>query len=151
MALSITTAMPTSFKVELLKGVHNFTDPGGDVFKIALFKGLASGTNVYGAETTNYSDMGSNELATENGYTAGGIVLTSVTPIADGTSAVLTFLSASWAAASFTSSGALIYNTSAANAACAVISFGGDQTALNQTFQLQFPSPTASVAIIRIN
>ena len=34
MALLITTAMPTSFKVELLKGVHNFSNPGGDVFKI---------------------------------------------------------------------------------------------------------------------
>ena len=151
MALSITTVMPTSFKVELLKGIHDFSDPGGDVFKIALFKSVALGTGTYGPSTTNYSEMGSNELSTGNGYTAGGITLTSVTPVADGTSAVVTFSTATWAAASFTSAGALIYNTSASNAACAVISFGGDQTALNQTFQLQFPSPTASTAIIRIN
>ena len=151
MALSITTAMPTSFKVEILKGVHDFSDPGGDIFKIALFKSLVLGTGTYGPSTTNYSEMGSNELSTGNGYTAGGVTLTAVTPVADGTSAVVTFSTVTWAAASFTSAGALIYNTSASNAACAVISFGGDQTALNQTFQLQFPSPTASTAIIRIN
>ncbi|NBU34457.1 hypothetical protein EBS40_07585 [bacterium] len=143
--------MPTSFKVEILKGVHNFSNPGGNTFKIALFKGITSGTGAYGPSTTNYSEMGSNELSTGNGYTAGGITLTPVTPVADGTSSVVTFATATWSAASFTSAGALIYNTSASNAACAVISFGGDQTALNQTFQLQFPSPTASTAIIRIN
>lgn len=143
--------MPTSFKVELLKGVHDFSNPGGDVFKIALFKALEDGTGTFGSATTNYSQMGSDEVANGNGYTTGGLALTSVTPVADGTSAVTTFLTASWSGASFTASGALIYNTSASNAACAVISFGGNQTALNQTFQLDFPSPLASTAIISIS
>ena len=150
MALSITTAMPTSFKVELLKGIHDFSNPGGDVFKIALFKSLGAGSGTYGASTTNYSQMGSNELSTGGGYTAGGETLASVTPVADGTASVVTFANVSWSAASFTSSGALIYNASASNAACAVISFGGDQVTLNQTFQIQFPSASASTAIIRI-
>jgi hypothetical protein len=150
MAISITTSMPTSFKVELLKAIHDFSNPGGDAFKIALFKGIGQGTGTYGAATTNYSDMGSDELASGGGYTTGGIALASVTPVSDGTAAVVTFANASWAAASFTSCGALIYNTSASDAACAVLSFGGDQVASNQTFQVQFPSATASVAIIRV-
>jgi hypothetical protein len=150
MALSITTAMPTSFKVELLKGVHDFSNPGGDVFKIALFKALESGSGVFGSSTTNYSQMGSDEVVNGNGYTTGGEILTSVTPVADGTAAVVNFSAVSWAGASFTASGALIYNTSASNAACAVISFGGDQVALNQTFQINFPSPLASTAIVRV-
>lgn len=151
MALSIISAMPTSFKVELLKGVHDFSDPGGDTFKIALFKALEDGTGTFGAATTNYSQMGTDEVANGNGYTTGGQTLTAVTPVADGTSAVTTFLTVSWAGANFTASGALIYNTSASNAACAVISFGGNQTALNQTFQIDFPSALASTAIISIS
>ena len=53
MAITITTAMPTSFKVELFKGVHNFTASTGDAFKIALLKATAAGSGTFGAATTN--------------------------------------------------------------------------------------------------
>ena len=150
MPISITTAMPTSFKVELLKGVHNFTASTGDTFKIALLKAAAAGSGTFGAATTNYSNLGSDELGSGSGYTTGGNTLTSVTPVADGTTAVCDFADTTWTSATFTSSGALIYNNTDAGAACAVLSFGGDQQVSSGDFQIQFPSAAASTAIIRI-
>lgn len=150
MAISITTAMPTSFKVELLKGVHDFTASTGDTFKIALLKAAAAGSGTFGAATTNYSDLSTDELGSGSGYTTGGNTLTSVTPVADGTTAVCDFADTTWSAATFTTSGALIYNDSASGAACAVLSFGGDQQVSSGDFAIQFPAAAASTAIIRI-
>lgn len=150
MPISITTAMPTSFKVELLKGVHNFTASTGDTFKIALLKAAAAGSGTFGAATTNYSNLGSDELGSGSGYTTGGNTLTSVTPVADGTTAVCDFADTTWTSATFTSSGALIYNDTDAGAACAVLSFGGDQQVSSGDFQIQFPAAASSTAIIRI-
>lgn len=148
----ITNAMPTSFKVEILKAVHNFSNPGGNTFKIALFKATASLTGTYGAATTNYSNMtgNSDELANGNGYSTTGETLSSVTPVADGTTAICDFADVTWSGATFTTSGALIYNSSASGAACAVLSFGGDQQVSSGDFTVQFPTPAAASAIIRI-
>ena len=150
MAISITTAMPTSFKVELLKGVHNFTASTGDTFKIALLKAVAAGSGTFGAATTNYSDLGTDELGSGSGYTTGGNTLTSVTPVADGTTAICDFADTTWSAATFTTCGALIYNDTDAGAACAVLSFGGDQQVSSGDFEIQFPAAAAATAIIRI-
>jgi hypothetical protein len=142
--------MPTSFKVEILKAVHDFTASTGDTFKIALLKAAASGSGTFGAATTNYSDLGSDELATGDGYTRDDQTLTSITPVADGTTAICDFDNTTWSAATFTTSGALIYNSSASDAAVAVLSFGGDQQVSSGDFQLQFPTAAAATAIIRI-
>lgn len=150
MAISITTAMPTSFKVELLKGVHNFTASTGNTFKMALLKATASGSGTFGAATTNYSDLSTDELGSGSGYTTGGNTLTSVTPVADSTTAVCDFADTTWSSASFTTCGALIYNDTASGAACAVLSFGGDQTVSSGDFAVQFPTAAAATAIIRI-
>ena len=150
MAISITTAMPTSFKVELLKGVHDFTASTGDTFKIALLKAAAAGSGTFGAATTNYSDLSTDELGSGSGYTTGGNTLSSVTPVADSTTAVCDFADTTWTSATFTSSGALIYNDTDAGAACAVLSFGGDQQVSSGDFQIQFPAAAAATAIIRI-
>ena len=148
-----TTAMPTSFKVEILKAVHNFSNPGGNTFKLALGKATASIVGTYGAATTNYSDLtgNSDELPNGNGYTTTGATLTSVTPVADSTTAVCDFDNYTWTSATFTTSGGIIYNSSASGAACAVLSFGGDQQVSSGDFQIQFPAATASTAIIRIS
>ena len=63
-----TSAVCTSFKVELLQGEHNFTTSTGDSFKIALYTSAAT----LGAATTDYS--ASNEITNTSGtaYTAGG-------------------------------------------------------------------------------
>jgi hypothetical protein len=151
MAITITTAMPTSFKVEVLKAVHNFTVTTGNVFKIALLKATAAGSGTYGAATTSYTNLTTDELSTGSGYTATGNTLTSVTPISSGTTAICDFADTTWSAATFTTCGALIYNdTAAGDPACAVLSFGGDQTVSSGDFQIVFPAAASSTAIIRI-
>ena len=150
MAITITNAMPTSFKVEILKAVHNFTASTGNTFKIALLKATAAGSGTYGAATTNYSDLGTDQLATGSGYTQPGETLTSVTPVADGTTAICDFSDVTWSSATFTTCGALIYNSTASGAACAVLSFSGDQQVSSGDFTIQFPAAAAATAIIRI-
>ena len=145
--MAITSAVCTSFKVELLKGVHNFTATTGNTFKIALYTSDAT----LGASTTAYATT--NEITNTSGsaYTAGGATLTSVTPVASSTTAVCDFADVSYTDASFTANGALIYNDSASgDQACAVIAFGSDKTVTSGTFTIQFPTADATNAIIRI-
>ena len=142
--MAITSAICTSFKVEILKGVHNFTASSGDTFNLALYTSDAS----LGAATTAYTT--SNEVS-GSGYTAKGNALTSVTPVADSTTAVCDFADTSFTSASFTARGCLIFNDSASgDPACVVVAFGGDKTVTSGTFTIQFPTADASNAIIRI-
>ena len=148
-----TTAMPNSFKVEILKAVHNFTASTGNTFKLALGKATASVTGTYNASTTSYDELtgNSDELANGNGYTTGGATLTSITPVLDSSTAVCDFDNYTWTSATFTTSGGIIYNdTASGNPACAVLSFGGDQQVSSGDFQIQFPAAAAATAIIRI-
>ena len=144
--MAITSAICTSFKVELLKGVHNFTATTGNTFKIALYDSDAT----LGASTTAFST--SEEITNTSGtaYTSGGATLTSVTPVASSTTALCDFDDVSFSSASFTANGALIYNSSATNAAVCAIAFGSDKTATNGTFTIQFPTADATNAIIRL-
>ena len=144
--MAITSAICTSFKVELLKGVHNFTATTGNTFKIALYDSEAT----LGASTTAFTT--SEEITNTSGtaYTSGGATLTSVTPVASSTTALCDFADVSFSSATFTANGALIYNSSASNVAVCAIAFGSDKTATNGTFTIQFPAADASNAIIRL-
>ena len=144
--MAITSAICTSFKVEVLKGVHNFTATSGNTFKIALYDSDAT----LGASTTAFST--SEEITNTSGtaYTSGGATLTSVTPVASSTTAVCDFTDVSYSSASFTANGCLIYNDTQSDKACAVVAFGGDKTVSSGTFTIQFPAADASNAIIRI-
>ena len=145
--MAITSAVCTSFKVELLKGVHNFTSTTGNTFKIALYTSDAT----LGASTTAFS--ATNEITNSSGtaYTSGGATLTSVTPTSDSTTAVCDFADVSYTDASFTANGALIYNDSASgDPACVVVAFGSDKTVTSGTFTIQFPTADATNAIIRL-
>ena len=145
--MAITSAICTSFKVELLKGGHNFTATTGNTFKIALYTSSAT----LGASTTAFS--ATNEITNTSGtaYTSGGATLTSVTPTTSGTTAVCDFADVSYTDASFTANGCLIYNdTATGDPACAVIAFGGDKTVTAGTFTIQFPTADATNAIIRL-
>ena len=144
--MAITSAICTSFKVEVLKGVHNFTATTGNTFKIALYDSDAT----LGASTTAFTT--SEEITNTSGtaYTSGGATLTSVTPVASSTTAVCDFADVSYTSASFTANGALIYNSSDSNAAVCAIAFGSDKTATNGTFTIQFPTADATNAIIRL-
>ena len=93
--MAITQSMCTSFKKELLEGVHNFKNSGGSTFKIALFTSSAS----LDASTTAYST--SNEV-TGTGYSAGGNTLTRVDPTTSGTTAFTDFASNAKTVSGFT-------------------------------------------------
>ena len=155
--MAITQAMCTSFKKELLQGVHNFTNGSGggtttstgsgNAFKIALFTSSAS----LGATTTAYSTT--NE-ASGTGYDAGGEALTNVTPTTSSTTALTDFVDVTWSSSSVTARGAVLYNSSntagAANRAVLVLNFGSDKASSSGDFTITFPTADASSAIIRI-
>ena len=142
--MASTTAMCTSFKVELFEGLHNFLLSGGNDFKIALYTSTAT----HGAATTAYS--ATNEIS-GTGYTAEGQSLTRVDPTSSGTTAFVDFADVTWSTASFTAASALIYNeTAVGDEAVSVHDFGGDKTASGGDFTIQFPTADASNAILRL-
>jgi len=155
--MAIDQAMCTSFKQEILQGIHNFTSGSGggtttitgsgNTFKIALYTSSAS----LGAGTTAYTT--SNEVS-GTGYTAAGNTLTNVTPTTSSTTALTDFADTTWSSSTITARGALIYNSSttagSANRAVVVLDFGADKTSTSGDFTIQFPAAGASTAIIRI-
>jgi hypothetical protein len=147
--MAITQAMCTSFKVELLKGVHDFTNGTGDSFKLALFRATASIVGTFGAGTTNYSDMGADE-ASGSGYSAGGSALTNVTPTSSGTTALTDFADLTFSTVTITTSGCLIYNDTEGDKSVGVFDFGGDKTATAGDLTIIFPTADASNAVIRL-
>lgn len=140
--MSIIQTLTTSFKVELLQGIHNFD---ADQFKIALYYSTAT----LNADTTAYTPAGE---TVGTGYTASGQNLTvSTTPTAGGTTtAYVEFDTVTWAGATFEAAGALIYNYTKADRSVAVLSFGGTKISAGGPFIIQFPTATATTAIIRI-
>lgn len=140
--------MCTSFKVELLKGLHDFTN-GNDQFKIALYTNSASFT----AATTDYT--ATNEVANSGTYAAGGGTLTNVTPTSSSTTAFTDFDNITFTSATITARGALIYNTQTGGGTSTtdtvvVLDFGSDKSSTSGDFQIVFPTADASNAIIRI-
>jgi hypothetical protein len=135
--------MCTSFKVELLKGVHDFS-AASNVFKLALYTSSATMSATTTAYTTTNEASGTN-------YTAKGAYLTSVTPTATGTTAVTDFNDLTFGTATITARGCMIFNESASgDPAVAVFDFGGDKTSTAGSFTIQFPAKAASTAVIRI-
>ena len=137
--------MCTSFKVELMKAVHNFTTGTGNTFKLALYDNSASFT----AATTAYTVT--NEVANSGTYAAGGGTLTNVTPTSTSTTAFTDFADLSFTSATITAYGALIYNdTAAGDPTVCVLDFGGAKTSTSGTFTIIFPTNDSTNAIIRI-
>lgn len=137
--------MCTSFKVELMQAVHNFTVSTGDTFKLALYDNSASFT----AATTAYT--ATNEVANSGSYAAGGGTLTNVTPTSTGTTAFTDFADLSFTSATITAFGALIYNdTAAGDPTVCVLDFGGSKSSTSGTFTIIFPAADSTNAIIRI-
>ena len=147
-----TQAMTTSFKTELLNGIHSFgtsvvrASTTADSYKSALY--LSSAT--INASTTAYTATG--EVSGTN-YTAGGVSVTFGTaPTATGTTAYVT-PSASIVFSNVTLTTAfdaiLLYNTSQANRAVSVHTFTS-QTITAGTLTLTMPTNDASNALIRL-
>jgi hypothetical protein len=143
--MAITQAMTTSFKQQLLEGGHNFktSGAGGNSFNIALYTSSAS----LDASTTAYTT--SNE-ASGTGYTAKGNLLVNVTPTTGGTTAFVDFNNTTWSSSTITARGALIFNDTNADSSVAVLDFGSDKSSTSGDFTIQFPTPDATNAIIRI-
>ena len=138
--MAITQAIPTSFKAEILQGIHD----SADTYKMALYTSAAT----LGTSTTAYS--ATNEVV-GIGYTIGGATLSGFNVTTSGTTAILDFTTdPSWANASITARGALIYNSSKSNKAVYVLDFGSDISSTNGTFAVAFPTPDATNGLIRL-
>lgn len=138
--MPITQAMASSFKQQILLGEH---DLDTDVIKMALYTSSAT----LDASTTVYSTT---DEVTGTGYTAGGNTLTGAAVTLDGATAVVDFNDTQWTSATITARGALIYNSSKANKAIAILDFGADKTCTSGTFTVTFPAATAGSAIIQV-
>lgn len=150
------SVMPASFKQELMLAYHNFglspirLTGAADTFKIALYDNSAT----LDKNTTAYTTSG--EIS-GTGYTTGGNTLTiSTTPTVDTSGSInaayINFANTSWSSASFTTYGALIYNSSQEDRAAAVLDFGGAKTVVSGTLTINFPvyTPGAVAAIIQL-
>ena len=139
----ITAGLTNSFKEQLLLGVHDFST---DVLKIALYTANAD----LGPTTLVYTSV---DEVSGVAYIATGQVLTGVTVALSQSLGVayVSFDNPTWAAATFTTRGALIYNSSKADKSIAVLNFGLDQTMLSQQFQIQLPTNDPERALIRIS
>ena len=147
--MSITQAMSTLFKKDVLLGDHHLDS---DLIFIALYTSSAS----LGADTDAYTTTGEITNASGSAYVAGGVALGTKSVIENGTSGCFDAADPEWTNASFTANGALIYNKTLYTAdndrgAIAVLAFGGDFTVAGGTFKIVFPAQTASNAIIRID
>ena len=141
--MSLAQTQCTSFKVELMQALHDFTTTTGNTFKIALYTAFAN----LGPNTTVYTT--DNEVVGTN-YVAGGATLTNITPTSGGTTAYVSFQPATFTNVSIVVRGALIYNATNGNRAVAVLDFGSDITKVGQNFVITFPLASATDAIIRI-
>ena len=144
--MAITTnAICNSFKKELLEATHNFSNPGGNSFKLALYGTPAT----LGKSTTSFS-TGGQVTSPSGGYSSGGKALVNAgTSLATNT-AITDFADLSFVGVTITARGALIYNDTNSDKAVAVLDFGGEKTASAGTFTIQFPAFTTSAAILRI-
>jgi|TARA_X000001316_G_C920309_1_gene34493 hypothetical protein len=144
--MAITTnAICNSFKKELLEATHNFSNPGGNSFKLALYGTPAT----LGKSTTSFT-TGGQVTSPSGGYSSGGKALVNTgTSLATNT-AITDFSDLSFVGVTITARGALIYNDTNSDKAVAVLDFGGEKTASAGTFTIQFPAFTTSAAILRI-
>jgi hypothetical protein len=139
--MASTAAFCNSFKTELLAMTPH---TAADVYKIALYTDAASSLS---KATTAYTTTGE---ITGTGYTAGGMNLAGFNATLDTDTAILDWTTDPvWAASSITADTALIYNSSRANKAVAVVKFTS-ATSTNAAFTVQLPAPTAAGGLVRI-
>ena len=154
--MAITTALSNAFKLELLKGNHDFDN---DTFRVALIKESPTGT--YDDTTVAYTELGSDQ-ASGTGYTgtfdtvstgAQAAIATGFPQIAAGsTTAVMDFDDAVFTSVTVQADGCILYNPNADSAAnvIAVFDFGGTVSATAGDFTIQFPAPGATTSILRL-
>ena len=124
-------------KKALITGVHQ---PGDD-YRIAFYSAAAK----IGPTTKAYTTDGEIKGI---GYTAGGVALKGHRTGIIGKNAFITFDDVILKSATFSAAGAMIYNASKGNAALIVLSIGSEKHVYNSTFELKFPKPTETSALI---
>ena len=135
--------VPDSFKTDLLKGTFDF-DTSGSTFKLALY------TDISGFSTSTTAYTTTNEVSSSGtGYTAGGNTLTNNGVAVASNIAYVDFADLTFSSVTLTADSALIYKGTS-NEAVLVLDFGGDKTATNGDFVIQFPTADSSTAIIRL-
>tara|TARA_R100001369_G_C3295125_1_gene164650 strand:+ start:29 stop:457 length:429 start_codon:yes stop_codon:yes gene_type:complete len=141
--MAIIQAICTVFKQDLMS-------PGGNLAAQTLKCALYTNAATLNAATPAY--ITANEVSNAGGsnYTIGGNALTNVAISVDGTTAIFDADNVTFPNATISAQAALLYNSSSANAAIAVLDFGGVKTSTNGTFELQFPTANASAGLIRI-
>ena len=158
MAFTGSNHLCSTFKKELLEGTHNFAN-GGNTFKLALFTNSQAGNDNLGGTSTDmdstitaYSSSAGNEGSNSGSYSAGGGTLPSqaVSGSQTQTTAFVDFGEMTFTSATITARGALIYNDTNSDKAVCVLDFGSDKSSSSGQFQVVFPSPDTSSAIIRI-
>ena len=142
--MAIVQTMCTSFKAEVAQALHNFTAGTGDVFKLALYVATAN----LGADTTAYTSTGE---ASGTNYTAGGIALTNITPLAANGTGYWSFQNATFSDVTLTCAGALIYNSTNGNRAVCVLNFGQTITKTASNLVITFPPMGATDSVLRIS
>jgi len=141
--MAIYQTMCTSFKAEVAQALHNFTAGSGDEFYIALYVATAN----LGADTTVYTSTGE---ASGTNYTAGGIALTNITPLAANGTGYWSFDDATFSNVTLTCAGALIYNSTNGNRAVCVLNFGQTITKTASNLVITFPPMGATDSVLRI-
>ena len=137
--MSIAQTLTTSFKQQLLEGVHDFS---ADTFYMALYTANAD----IGAATTVYTATG--EIS-GTGYTAAGQAMTGISVSVTDTTAFVNFSNVVWTPGAFTARGALIYNFTEGNKSVAVLDFGADKTTTT-SFTVVMPTNSSTTSLIRL-
>lgn len=138
-------ALCNSWKKEIFQGDHLHKPSSGSTFKLALYDNTATLTK----NTTVYTTSG--ELAATGGYSTGGFAVTNIAPVLSGDTGYIDIVDLVIGGATFTTYGALLYNTSSGNKAVFVLDFGGAKVVTGGgTFTVVWPAPAAATAIITL-
>lgn len=145
--MAITQSLASSFRRELMAGIHDFSV---DAFKCMLFAETALIVGSHGPGSPNYAALAADEVVGTN-YVAGGVVIVPSAPVLSGNVALVDFTDAVFPMVTLTTRGCAIYNTSKANRLVGIWDFGSDKHYVGSNCTLQFPLPNAATAIIRIS
>ena len=124
------------FKSHIMKKLMDLVN---DTIKVALY----GASYTFTATDTVYTTT--SEIANGNGYTTGGLAMTTKT-VTEGASAVFDADDSAWTSSTFSTYFAVIYDNTPCNTLIAAIDFGGVQTVTSGTFTIQY----ASSGIIRL-
>ena len=137
--MAITAGITTSFRSEVLQGIHDVVD---DTLKMALYGSAADLSKATAVYTATGEVSGT-------GYTAGGQILSGVTVNTEDDVVFMDFDNPQWPGATISARAALIYSVTKANRSVAVIDFGQVISASSEILRINLPPANKRQAIIR--